>query len=282
MSTPTWSSPDVGWSSSTVAWSATEAGGTANPRTALPVQLVHLTIGGVTYYFSTGAYSDAGRRFYQARLLDWVSYERAVGCRLWDRQSRSAVGAVALANGDGALSALIDADAEGALVQVFECLDDVPIESAVQVATGRVVSIDAEDRRVIRIVQQDPLAALDVPLQTALYASGDAVDDSLIGTPKPISIGAPLSVPLTLRDFGDQIYDVHDRRDDLVPAGMLVRDGGAEVLWSLAASPYAGVELAARAVGVLVADVATGAGTETEIIGATLNEHHGDVHWRYG
>ena len=247
------------------------------PRTPLPVQLVHLTLGGVTYYFSTGAYSDAGRRFYRSRLLDWVAWERAVGCRLWDRQGRSAVGAIELANADGALSDLIDADADGALVQVFECLDDQPIESAVQVATGRVVSIDAEDRRTIRIVQQDPLAALDVPLQTALYASGDSVDDSLIGTPKPISIGAPLSVPLTLRDFGDQIYDVHDRRDDLVPAGMLVRDGGAEVVWSLADSPYAGVELAARAVGVLVADVATGAGTETEVIGASLGDFATDL-----
>lgn len=250
---------------------------TVTPRTPLPVQLVHLTIGGTTYYFSTGAYSDAGRRFYSSRLLDWVSWERAVGCRLWDRSSRSGVGAIELANADGSLSDLLDADADGALVQVYECLDTDPIESAVKVAAGRVVSIDAEDRRVVRIVLQDPLAALDVPLQTTLYASGDAVDDSLIGTPKPVSIGAPLSVPLTLRDFGDQIYDVHDRRADLIPAGMLVRDGGAEVLWSLAAAPYAGVQLDARAVGVLVADVATGAGTETEVIGASLGDFATDL-----
>jgi hypothetical protein len=248
-------------------------------RTPLPVQLVHLRFAsGETYYFSTGAYTDAGRRFYLARLLDWVSWERMVGCRLWDRQGRSAVGAVALANADGGLSELIDADAEGALVQVYECLDTDPIESATVVATGRVVSIDAEDRRVVRVVLQDPLAALDVPLQPALYASGDGVDDSLIGTPKPISIGAPLSVPLTLRDFGSQIYDVHDRRDDLVPANMLVRDGGAEVVWTLADAPYAGVELAARAVDVLVADVdAAGSATEVEIIGATLGDFATDL-----
>lgn len=247
-------------------------------RTPLPVQVVHVRFrSGSTYYFSTSHYSDGGRRFYQSRLLDWVSYERAVGCVLWDRQGRSAVGAIELANADGALSALIDADADGALAQGFEGFDDQTIEQMAIVYTGLVISIDAEDRRVVRIVQRDPLAALDVPLQTALYASGDAVDDSLIGTPKPVSIGAPLSVPLTLRDFGDQIYDVHDRRDDLVPAGMLVRDGGAEVTWSLAAAPYAGVELAARAVGVLVADVATGAGTETEIIDAALGDFAADL-----
>lgn len=276
MSTPTWSSTTVTWSSLTTAWSATEVPA-AFVRTPLPVQLVHLTIGGATHYYSTGAYSDAGRRFYSARLLDWVSWERIVGCRLWDRQGRSAVGAISLANADGGLSDLIDADADGALVQVYECLDTDPIESATIVATGRVVSIDAEDRRTVRIVLQDPMAALDVPLQPTLYASGDAVDDSLIGTPKPVSIGAPLSVPLTLRDFGDQIYDVHDRRDDLVPAGMLVRDGGAEVTWSLAAAPYAGVELAARAVGVLVADVATGAGTETAVIDTPLGDFVSDL-----
>lgn len=250
----------------------------AQPRTPLPVQLVHLRLAsGDTHYFSTGAYSDAGRRFYSARLLDWVSYERSVGCRLWDRSSRSAVGAVELANADGGLAALLSEDAEGATVQIFECDDETPIESATLVATGRVVSIDAEDRRVVRIVLQDPLAALDVPLQTVLYTVADGVEDDLVGTPKPVSIGAPLSVPLTLRDFGDQIYDVHDRRDDLVPAGMLVRDGGAEVTWTLAAAPYAGPELDARAVGQLVCDVATGAGTETEVIGSALGDFATDL-----
>ncbi len=246
-------------------------------RTPLPVQLVHLTIGGTTYYFSTGAYSDAGRRFYEARLLDWVSYERSVGCVLWDRQSRSAVGAIELANADGGLSDLLGEDADGAIVQVYECTDEDAIESATVVAAGRVVSIDAEERRVVRVILQDPLAALDVPLQQTLYTADDDVGDDLIGTPKPVSIGAPLSVPMTLRDFGDQIYDVHDRRDDLVPAGMRVRDGGVEVEWALAAAPYAGPELVSRAIGQLVCDVATGAGTETEVIGAALGDFDTDL-----
>lgn len=277
MSTAFWdgSSP---WDAA-IPWDATAAAAPAPPRrTPLPVQLVHLRFAdGTTYYFSTGAYSDAGRRFYRARLLDWVSYERSVGCVLWDRQSRSAVGAIELANADGGLAALLSEDAEGATVQVYECTDEDAIEDATLVATGRVVSIDAEDRRVIRIVQQDPLAALDVPLQQVLYTSADAVEDDLIGTPKPISIGAPLSVPMTLRDFGDQIYDVHDRRDDLVPAGMLVRDGGVEVTWSLAAAPYAGPELVHRAIGQLVCDVATGAGSETVVIGSALGDFATDL-----
>lgn len=247
-------------------------------RTPRPVQLVHLRFrSGVTHYFSTRAYSDAGRRFYKARLLDWVSYERSVGCVLWDRQSRSAVGAIELANADGGLSALLAEDAEGAIAQIWECTDEDPIEAATLVGTVRVVSIDAENLRIVRILQQDPLAALDVPLQQVLYTAADGVEDDLVGTPKPVSIGAPLSVPLTLRDFGTQIYDVHDRRDDLVPAGMLVRDGGVEVSWSLAAAPYAGPELADRAIGQLVCDVATGAGTETVVIGAPLGDFVSDL-----
>lgn len=247
-------------------------------RTPLPVQLVHLRLAdGTTYYFSTGAYSDDGRRYYRARLLDWVSYERSVGCRLWDRQSRSAVGAIELANADGGLADLLGADAEGATVRIFECTDVDPIEAATLVAAGRVVSIDAEDRRVVRIVLQDPLAALDVPLQPALYIASDGVEENLIGTPKPVCIGSPLSVPLTLRDFGDQIYDVHDRRDDLVPSAMVVRDGGVPVSWSLADAPYAGPQLDDRAIGVLVADVATGAGTQTEVIGAALGDFDTDL-----
>lgn len=247
-------------------------------RTPLPVQLVHLRFrSGTTYYLSTRAYSDGGRRFYQSRLLDWVSYERSVGCVLWDRQSRSAVGAIELANADGGLADLLGEDAEGAIAQIFECTDEDAIEAATLVATVRIVSIDAEDRRVVRIIQQDPLAALDVPLQPALYTTADDVEDDLVGTPKPVSIGAPLSVPLTLRDFGTQVYDVHDRRDDLVPAGMLVRDGGVEMLWSLAAAPYAGPQLADRAIGQLVCDVATGAGVETVVIGAPLGDFDSDL-----
>jgi hypothetical protein len=237
---------------------------------AQQVQLVHLHVAGTTYYFSTGAYSDQGRRFYDARITAWVTWERSVGCRLWSRGSRSGVGAVELANPDGGFDALLQADARGGLIQVYECLDTQPIEQATLVATAEVASVDRVDSRGLRIVTRDPLAVLDVPIQRDLYVDADSVDESLIGTPKPLAFGAPLSCEPVPRSYADQIYDCHDNRDQLIEAGMLVRDNAGSVGFDLAASPYAGVQLDARAIGAVVVDVVTGGGSAAEIIGPAL------------
>jgi hypothetical protein len=274
----TWASPTATWADPAVAWSAVAVNPALLPQPPQAVQLVHITLrNGTRYHLSTGKYTDADRRWYSARLTSWVTWERTVGCRLWSRGSRSGVGVVEIANPDGVLNALLTADTRGAIVQVYECLDNVPIEDASIVATAELLSADRFDGRLIRLVTKDPLGVFDVPLQTALYVSGDSVDDSLIGTPKPISLGAPLSVPPVPRSYADQIYDCHDLRDELISGSMLVRDNGADVAFTLAAVPYTGVELTARAIGQVVVDVVTGIGTATDIIDAALGDFASDI-----
>jgi hypothetical protein len=250
---------------------------------ALPVVVVQLTIDGTTYYFSDVEYGDAGTNWHDARVVGDVAYSRGGSCVLWaQRRGSNGLGNIELINVDGALDALMISALIDSRVAVFVVDQDQPMSAATQVAAGVVKSIEGRGEQTARIVTGDVLALLDVPMQASLYESGDGAD-TLIGRPRPIAIGNPLSCPIVLVNEIDYEYDCHD--SDAV-AIVTVRDKGYPLAegtmpgdgWQVATSPgIHGIELLQTPVGRVVADVSATSFSAETIIGSAEGDFATDL-----
>lgn len=263
---------------------AEPTGPTPLPTTSLPlpVIVVQLVIDGVTHYFSDIEYGDAGTRWHDARVVGDIAYSRSVGCVLWaDQRGSGGLGNIELLNNDGALDALlVDAQID-ATVAVFVVDQDQPMSAATQIAAAVVERIEAQGERTVRIVTGDILALLDVPLQSSLYATGDG-DATLIGRPRPVAIGNPLSCPIVLVDGIDYEYDCHDTDAHTI---VKVRDMGIELDvgtlpgegYKVADPPILGIELLQTPVGRVVADISATSFSAEAIIGAAEGDFATDI-----
>ncbi len=251
--------------------------------TALPVIVVQLTVDGITHHFSDIEYGDGGTRWHDARVVGDIAYSRSGSCVLWaERRGSGGLGNIELINEDGALDFLLTNAQVDGWVDVFEVYQDQPMNSATQIAAAVVGSIEGRGERTARIVTGDVLALLDVPMQASLYEDGDGAD-TLIGRPRPTSVGNPLSCPIVLVNEVDYEYDVHDAdtfsivtvRDSGYPLseGTMPGDG-----WRLATSPgIHGIELLQTPVGRVVADVSATTFSAETIIGAAEGDFATDL-----
>lgn len=277
MSTAFWdgSSP---WDAA-IPWDATSSAvPVAAPRRPYSLQIVHLSIGSGTRYFSDSEYGDPDgdgipRRWYTARIVGDVQFRRATSTPFWGSGSDNAIGTIDLANADGALDNLAIDDVDGAIVSLYRVRSDHGIESAVLLATAAVARIEPLGRTVLRITTRDMATLLDVPIHRALYP--DTAPEALRGQPRPLCIGSPLSVPAVLSDAVDYIYDVHDSDDFTL---LRVREGGVVMTptTDYVQATY-GFELLDIPQSLIVADVTAGATTTTEVIGAALGDFDTDL-----
>lgn len=247
---------------------------------ALTVVVAQLTIGSTTHYFSDIEYGDNYTRWHDARIVGDIAYSRSVDCVLWGSRNRrnGGLGNIELINVDGALDGLITGSQAAATVAVFEVDQDQPMSAATQIASAVVTAIEGRGEQTLRIITGDILALLDVPLQASLYASGDGVA-TLIGRPRPVAIGKPLSCPIVLVDEVDYEYDCHDSdafeidkvRDSGYPLALGTDPGDGYKIATT--TGIHGIELLQVPIGRVVADVDTAASGVVEVI---INATDGD------
>lgn len=257
-------------------------------RAPLSVVVVQLTIGDTTHHYSDIEYGDPataggiGTRWHDARVVGDIAYSRVGEPALFGGRARGGLGNIELINVDGALDALVTGQQADASVAVYVVDQDQPMSTATQIAAAMVTSIEARGEQTIRIVTRDVLALLDIPLQESLYASGDGVD-TLIGRPRPVAIGKPLSCPVVLVDDVDYLYDVHDSAMFEVDK---VRDSGIELAlgtdpgdgYKIAtATGIHGIELLQTPVGRVVVDVDATTAAAESIIGAAEGDFASDI-----
>ncbi len=147
-----------------------------------------------------------------------------------------APGELVLKNGDGVLDAVLDDYAvDGRTLTIRRGLPGAAYPGGfTTVFTGTMEQAEAKDDAVIVRVK-DRSFALDVPLQTTLYA-GDNTDgeglegtaDDLKGKPKPLVFGTVKNVSPPMVNSGKLIYQVSD---DAVQSVDAVYDAGVSLGW---------------------------------------------------
>lgn len=158
---------------------------------------------------------------FQARISgqDDVVIERSASVWPFDRAPTQRAGVISLLNGDRALDDCLFGPyriARDWKYQLRWCWDDEAADPDHDIATTQIwqsglidsVSTDGDNRRII-IALADPLAYLDVPLQTDLYPD-NAPNAAARGKPKPITLGTARFAGGVLRDTDKWIYDLHD------------------------------------------------------------------------
>ena len=231
---------------------------------AHPVVVVALHLAAGTRYFSDSGYTTQSTdtpasTSFDARLIGKITWSREANIYVWgERRSSGGMGDIELINTDGALDALaLDPSAKGVVVEVLTGTSDQAFSAFLTEASVTVNQVVAAGERSIKISTLGVLSRLDVPLPVAAYAPG-AVDASVVGKLRPISIGEPLSVPGVLVDTVDYEYDVHDTA--AFEKVVRVRDGGflltEGVGWQRAINPDRwGFEKLALPTSRVVADV---------------------------
>jgi hypothetical protein len=236
----------------------------------------------VRYDLSDIEYGDNYTNWHDARLVGDIAYSRSVSCVLWgERRGASGLGNVELINTDGALDPLlVDAQAD-ASIAVYVVDQDQPMSAATQIASAVVTGIEARGEQTARVVAGDIMARLEIPLQSSLYETGEGAA-TIVGRPKPIAIGNPLSCPVVLVNEVDYEYDCHDSdafdivtvRDMGFPLdlGTLPGDG-----YRIADPPRTGIELLQTPIGRVVADVSATSFASESIIGAAEGDFAADI-----
>ena len=188
-----------------------------------PLTAIHLIVGSDTYRISDVGYAPSTGEVYQPRLLNSPDINRSGTCVLWKSGSRSSgLGSIESINNDGYYDSLILGDQSDARVEVYQGWTDDAVSSLTLIGSAQVDDILGQGEDTMRIITASILTKLDVPLQPELYQEGDA-DAPLIGRPKPVAIGSPLSCPIVQTSIVDEFYDAHDNPGfELVT----VRDGG--------------------------------------------------------
>ncbi len=157
-------------------------------------------------------------------------------------KGRSAIGDISLNNAYGVLDSyrLYGWDGRSVVIEYLMEGDEYTTDAVPWLdATVESITVGQES---IRVALRDWQRALEVPLQTTVYAGDNTPPNGLEGTedlkgkPKPVCLGAPKNVSPVLVNPQKLIYQVHDGE----LSGITVRDAGLD----LALSPYAFTSIA--------------------------------------
>jgi hypothetical protein len=147
----------------------------------------------------------------EERLVGEVRYRARVVPLVWGRgEGASPVGQITLANGDGALDAIVGAGWTGRIAEIYRGDRDVPVsEWTLLVRTRLAGPPSAEDEETVTLTLGSIADRLDQPLQTQIFPD-DTPAEALRGQQRPFGFGYCYSVPAVLVDPADLVYEVHD------------------------------------------------------------------------
>lgn len=144
----------------------------------------------------------------EPRLVGDITFSRAVSCLFWGTSpSKSGIGDLIAANGDGFFDELLLSSVRDLPVQIFVGWNDDSLTGFVQVFSGFLDRIEANGEDHVTFVVGDAAAKLDRPLQMAAYTG---LSSALEGQPVPVCYGEALSVPAPLVSPSMLDFDVHD------------------------------------------------------------------------
>jgi len=173
--------------------------------------------------FRTGAGETPASTIYDGRIAgdSDVEFTREAGLSPWNNSGAARGGSITLINRDGGIDEWLAWEWRDAPFRLYSGYEGDDRAAFVPWSSGVVDRIEAIDGRRMRLVLADPLARLDVPVQSQLYAD-DAPNASLRGKPLPLVLGRPRWC--------------EPQRDDTTPANRqyLVHDGAQVPLFGSA------------------------------------------------
>lgn len=180
-------------------------------------------------YFATAGFTtlptDALPNVHFAgRIAEDIEYLREVGVVFWGNvQSRTALGAIQMLNGDGGLDALRTVPIQNRTIEIWRGVIGESFDDWTLCGSGVADRAEFPNLDRVVLVPADRGAVLDRPMQSATFDGGD--NSAIQGQVKPVLIGSCYSIPAILTHTADLIYDVHDEAPDNIDR---VRFNGVE------------------------------------------------------
>lgn len=196
--------------------------------------------------FATGPADDPPNQPFPPRLQTAFNFEATIPAPGSDGAGQTSFGDVRLANGDGELDTLLGHSWIGAAVEVLVggTVDrGLATEQTLSYADygllfrGTVEAVSADDQT-ITLTLRDPMARLEVPAQSALYAGTGGVEGGadLKGRRKPLGWGPCSNVPPVQVDAVNLVFQFSTGSSQAVTA---VRDKGVPLAFAADYPDYA-------------------------------------------
>jgi len=147
-----------------------------------------------TFYYSTKPVHDDGGLVIRSRMTDEPEFNKSVGLWLWGTRSESGVADVELANADGALDQLVEADVRDQTAEILSGVDGEDFSTYTKIATLIIDRIITTANDQIRVVFLSPQTALAQTLQKGFWTAS-VPNDSLVGRPIPYAWGLIYQAP---------------------------------------------------------------------------------------
>lgn len=169
--------------------------------------------------FRTGPGDTPANTIFENVLLQPAVLRRdAFGAGTTGGASRAGYGDLILANGDGALDALVGYGFDGRVITIWrtETQDPTYPTDFTKFLVGTMEQVEV-GRDTVTVKLRDRQLEVQVPLQTTKYAGDNSlpaglegVADDLKGKPKPLCFGKVLNVPAVLVNTSKLIYQIND------------------------------------------------------------------------
>lgn len=216
-----------------------------------------------SHTFHTGASDSERNAIFRPRLLQAFNFSQQIPPPgLGQSRGGAGIGAVRIANGDGALDDELLRAWPGRSVRVLvggtvdegrPTEHEMVLAEYVTLFLGTAEALAGAENE-IEIAIRDPSAKLDLPIVANLYAGTGGLEggDDLAGKPKPKGFGAVFNASPATVDPVNLIYQVHDGAMSAVTA---VRDAGVALAFD---ADVADITTATPGTGEYATSLATG------------------------
>jgi len=142
--------------------------------------------------YKTGAGETPASTYYDGRIAgdSDVEFTREIGLSPWGNTAAARGGELSVINRDGGVDEWLAWEWRDAPFRLYSGYEGDPRAAFQLWSEGVVDRVEGVDSRRLRIVLADPLARVDVPVQSELYPD-DAPNAQLRGKPLPIVLGRP-------------------------------------------------------------------------------------------
>ena len=186
----------------------------------LPCIMVEIATSGSTIYVGTHNYvtraaDTPASTFFEARLMQDLSFSRSIGLAFFNTAPRGQqnFGTIDVVNADGNFDSLVGSSLRDKAVTVKRGETGDAYSTFTTVATLVVDRVEFDGEKIVRFYVKDISAKLDRPLQQNTYPTTHPVA-ALRGRPRPLTVGRCYQVPaLQTNATGNGQFDVHEDDD---------------------------------------------------------------------
>lgn len=154
--------------------------------------------------FITSPTDSPASTIFENRIIGSPYFRRAIP-EVFTGRSLSAFGDILIDNSDGELDEWLTYGWDGRWIEIRLGDADWAWDDYQIILVGRVQRLVVDSDRELRLEIRDNGQALDVPVQSSQYTTGDAAD-----LPKPLCYGQVYNITPVLIDSAAQTYQIHD------------------------------------------------------------------------